>query len=63
MHRISKVGIQNFKSIQEVELPLAAYTPLVGYKNAGNGPKTALTGLWPYHAVLHRSFPKAVIEE
>ena len=35
MHRISKIGIQNFKSIQEVELPLAAYTPLVGYNNAG----------------------------
>lgn len=35
MHRISKVGIKNFKSIQEVELPLAAYTPLVGYNNAG----------------------------
>ena len=35
MHRISKISIKNFKSIQEVELPLAAYTPLVGYNNAG----------------------------
>ena len=35
MHRISKVTIENFKSIKEVELSLAAYTPMVGYNNAG----------------------------
>ncbi|MDV7144755.1 AAA family ATPase [Tropicimonas sp. TH_r6] len=35
MHRISKVSIVNFKSVREAEIPLAAYTPLVGYNNAG----------------------------
>ena len=35
MHRISKIKIENFKSVKEIELPLAAYTPLVGYNNAG----------------------------
>lgn len=35
MHRISKVTIENFKSIRGIELSLAAYTPLVGYNNAG----------------------------
>lgn len=35
MHRISNIKIENYKSIQEIELSLAAYTPLVGYNNAG----------------------------
>lgn len=35
MHQITKVKIENFKSIKEIELSLAAYTPLVGYNNAG----------------------------
>ncbi|MCT4558617.1 MAG: AAA family ATPase [Pelagimonas sp.] len=35
MHRISKVKIENYKSIQDAEFALSAYTPLVGYNNAG----------------------------
>lgn len=35
MHRISKITINNFKSIQSASFPLAPFTPLVGYNNAG----------------------------
>ncbi|MBL4768412.1 MAG: AAA family ATPase [Rhodobacteraceae bacterium] len=35
MHRISKIKIENYKSIVNAEFPLSAYTPLVGYNNAG----------------------------
>ena len=35
MHQISKIRIQNFKSIKDAEFQLSAYTPLVGYNNAG----------------------------
>lgn len=35
MHRISKIRVQNFKSIKDGEFPLSLYTPLVGYNNAG----------------------------
>lgn len=35
MHRISKVRVENYKSIIDGEFPLASYTPLVGYNNAG----------------------------
>lgn len=35
MHRISEVTIHNYRSCQSVGLPLADYTPLVGYNNAG----------------------------
>jgi len=35
MHQISNLRVENFKSIIEAEFPLAAYTPLVGYNNAG----------------------------
>lgn len=35
MHRISKIRVQNFKSIKDAEFHLSPYTPLVGYNNAG----------------------------
>lgn len=35
MHLINKIKIQNYKSIKDAEFQLAAYTPLVGYNNAG----------------------------
>ena len=34
-HIISKIQIQNFKSIQNQEFDLSSFTPLVGYNNAG----------------------------
>lgn len=35
MHHISKITINNYKSIIDAEFPLCPYTPLVGYNNAG----------------------------
>lgn len=35
MHQISKMKIENYKSIIDGEFPLSPYTPLVGYNNAG----------------------------
>ena len=35
MHQISRIRIQNYKSIKDAEFHLSAYTPLVGYNNAG----------------------------
>lgn len=35
MHHISKIRIQNYKSIKDAKFPLSNYTPLVGYNNAG----------------------------
>lgn len=35
MHSITKISIKNFKSIKEATFMLDAYTPLVGYNNAG----------------------------
>lgn len=35
MHLLSSVAIHNFRSCQSVALDLAAYTPFVGYNNAG----------------------------
>ena len=35
MHHISKISIQNFRSISGESFPLSEYTPLVGYNNAG----------------------------
>lgn len=35
MHHISRIHIQNFKSIKDAVFQLSAYTPLVGYNNAG----------------------------
>ena len=35
MHLISKIQIQNFRSIKDACFTLAGYTPLVGYNNAG----------------------------
>lgn len=34
-HFIEQVKIENYKSIQDIELDLSFYTPLVGYNNAG----------------------------
>lgn len=34
-HLISKIHIENFKSIRNQEFELSAFTPLVGYNNAG----------------------------
>lgn len=34
-HKISKLKIENFKSIKQEEFVLSDYTPLVGYNNAG----------------------------
>lgn len=34
-HLISKIHIENFKSIKNQEFELSAFTPLVGYNNAG----------------------------
>jgi putative ATP-dependent endonuclease of the OLD family len=35
MHRVSWVGIKNFRACKEVSLPLQGYTPLVGQNNSG----------------------------
>src|SRR5690625_3197708 len=35
MHTLSNVKIENFKSIETLELNLSDYTPIVGYNNAG----------------------------
>jgi predicted ATP-dependent endonuclease of OLD family len=35
MHRLEEISIQNYKSIENIELKLTNYTPLVGYNNAG----------------------------
>ena len=35
MHLISKIIVENFKSIKSAEFSLSSYTPLVGYNNAG----------------------------
>lgn len=35
MHLVSKIRVQNFKSIRDSEFQFSAYTPLVGYNNAG----------------------------
>ncbi|GAA6178585.1 hypothetical protein NBRC116594_00230 [Shimia sp. NS0008-38b] len=35
MHRVSKVTIENFKSIRSANFSLEPFTPLVGYNNAG----------------------------
>jgi len=35
MHQISKLKVENFKSIKNGEFLLAPYTPLVGYNNVG----------------------------
>lgn len=35
MHKIAKVKIKNYRSIENLELELTEYTPLVGYNNAG----------------------------
>lgn len=35
MHRLTSVHIHNFRSCQQLPMQLAAYTPLVGYNNAG----------------------------
>jgi len=35
MHTLNKVIIENFKSIERLELNLSDYTPIVGYNNAG----------------------------
>ena len=35
MHRLSKVEITNFKSVDSANIELASYTPIVGYNNAG----------------------------
>lgn len=35
MHHISKIRIENYKSIVDAVFPLSLYTPLVGYNNAG----------------------------
>jgi putative ATP-dependent endonuclease of OLD family len=34
-HKLSKISIQNFKSISSQDFELSDYTPLVGYNNAG----------------------------
>ena len=35
MHKIAKVKIKSYRSIENMELELIEYTPLVGYNNAG----------------------------
>lgn len=35
MHLMSKITVENFRSIKSGEFSLSAYTPLVGYNNAG----------------------------
>lgn len=35
MHTLNKIIIENFKSIERIELNLGGYTPIVGYNNAG----------------------------
>ncbi|CAN5124211.1 ATP-dependent endonuclease [soil metagenome] len=35
MHTLNKIIIENFKSIEKLELNLHVYTPVVGYNNAG----------------------------
>lgn len=35
MHRLKRIQIKNFRSCKDVDLHLNAYTPLVGYNNAG----------------------------
>jgi putative ATP-dependent endonuclease of OLD family len=35
MHHLTHITIHNFRSCLLVDVPLAAFTPLVGYNNAG----------------------------
>lgn len=35
MHYVSSIKVKNFKSIESAEFSLEAYTPIVGYNNAG----------------------------
>lgn len=35
MYRLSYLSIRNFRSCRDVDVPLAAVTPLIGYNNAG----------------------------
>ncbi|TCD46812.1 DUF2813 domain-containing protein [Chlorobium sp. N1] len=35
MHFLSHISISNFRSCQHVSFDLAAFTPFVGYNNAG----------------------------